>query len=194
LHFLEIKMSQLKYLNEEKWEDWCSFTKDWCSFSKINFMLTSAIEATNNTFYVHYMLLGRLMNGMIVQQNVTSCKQVQGVEIHFEMWPTIPVPGLVTDTTYKSWMADFMWTIDFTIDEDILMSLDTSIYQYTHVHTWLQIFHSFSKIFFCNTCQPTIFVNFVIQKLATAYTVWLITNPVGIKGRHKHCGTTDRYW
>jgi len=26
-------------------------------------------------------------------------------------------------------------------------------------------FLQISKIFFCNTCQPTIFVNFVIQKL-----------------------------
>jgi len=88
------------------------------------------------------------MNRMIVQQNVTSCKQVQGVEIYFEMWPTTPVPGLVIDTTYKSWIADFMWTMDSTKDEDMLTSFDTSIYQYAHVHTWLRIFHSFSKNIF----------------------------------------------
>jgi len=50
--------------------------------------------------------------------------------------------------------------MDYTENEAMSMSPETYIYQYTRITNFPQ----FSKAYFCNTCQPTIFIKFVIRK------------------------------
>jgi len=103
------------------------------------------------------------------------------------------LPDLITDTAYKLMALKFLTqntapnslvymvnANDFTenkaLNEAMSMSPETSIYQYTCVHTWFANFLWFLKMFFRNTCQPTIFINFVMQKLLHIRGIVLFIN------------------
>jgi len=111
--------------------------------------------------------------------------RLQGVEIHLKCgWPHQFLIWSLTSrincelltsrwhwsSSCKTLLQIFLHTwylqmTDSTKDEAMSTLPEIPIYQYTHIHMWFTNFPRFLKIFFCNTCRSTIFVNFVIWKL-----------------------------
>lgn len=104
---------------------------------------------------------------------------LQAVEIHLGIWLTTPVPGLITDTVNKSWILLTSWwhwssspiallqMVLYTYMNNRFHQKQGSVNVALDLHVFahiLQISVVFKNIF-CNTLQPTIFVNFVVRKL-----------------------------
>jgi len=65
----------------------------------VNLTRTSAIQAANKA--IHATLLESPPCVTECHKTLLRVNRLQVVEIHFEMWPTTLVPGLITDTMYN---------------------------------------------------------------------------------------------
>jgi len=101
----------------------------------------------------------------LYQRRVRSMQFYQRMMVPKQIWCQLPLyrpPLMLRCWKALVWLLQIVlhtWCpqmMDSTENQTMLTSPEISIYQCTCVHTWFTNFPWFSKIFFHNTCQPTI--------------------------------------